>query len=122
MLNIDLSKSEDRDYAIMLAAEAGCTITGINDPTIYDAAMIDLRESERFAMLSRMVRHSYSQCRDNGIAISPDTIAAYDHLLQTYEDRYFEAKRIEDRAMRKANDLIADVIQALWDRTHQTIH
>ncbi len=121
-MKIDLEKTADRDYAIMLIAEVGCVVKGIDDPSLYESAGVQLRASEEASMMSRMIRASYTRTRNAGVWIPDETIHAYDQLLELYETRYFEALAMEARKMKEANKKIADCIAALWDRTHATIH
>lgn len=118
----DLKTSAGRDYAIMFIAEVGCTVVGIDDPTLYDAAGVQLRESERCAMTCRLLRGSYTDQINAGHDMSDDLKATYDYLLQVYEDRYFAARKYEDRKAREANEKIRDVISAMFDRQRSTIH
>lgn len=119
---MEIITPEQRDYAIMLIASACTIVTGINDPTLYDSAGVELRASERAAMMARLVRTSYTHARNAGATLTDDQIESYDYLLDLYETRYFEARRYEDQKEREANAKITDVIAGLWDRTHATIH
>jgi len=121
-ITFDLTTPAGRDYAIMYIAEVGCTVVGINDPSLYDAAMVDLRASERNAMLSRLIRESYTFAINAGVKIDDETKCCYDFLLELYEARYFEAKNYEARKFQEANEKIARVIGNLWERTNATIH
>jgi hypothetical protein len=118
----DLKTAAGRDYAIMYIAEVGCTVVGIDDPTLYDSAGVSLRESERCAMIVRLLQGSYTELAMTDYDMQEEEVYAYDLLIDLYESRYYAARDYENQKRRIANEDIQEVCRALFQKVNATIH